>query len=161
MIQSLKRYVTSATVLCGHPARAGERRKGGKISSATISRHEISEAGFSGAVYFDDSFEKTRVDVLTFMKLNKERLLPQMIKIEAEMDQREKTFRLERSAERFASCFESGFTYIMERLHCILGNEDRRIQADCHADMIRDVLLRLQDQLRSKSFTDRADTSAF
>lgn len=157
----LKRIRDVRNRLCGHPSKAGERDKSKKISSATISLHDISPAGFSGDIYFDDCFEKVQVDVQTFMKLNKERLLPQMMKIEAEMDKREKAFRDERSGERFASCVEGGFSYLVDRLHCILNNEDRRIQADCHADMMRDILLKLQDHLRSKGFADHADTLAF
>jgi hypothetical protein len=73
---------------------------------------EISETGFSGAIYYDDGFETVRVDVAQFLSINREPLTAQMLKIEAAMDEKERAFRKERSKERFASCFDNGFPYL-------------------------------------------------
>ncbi|MGC1862850.1 MAG: hypothetical protein WA733_17480 [Methylocystis sp.] len=146
--------------LC-HPAESGERKKNGRISSAIIPQHSISEPGFIGAIYYDDKFENVSVDVDRFLSLNQERLLEQMLKAEVAMDDQERAFRQERSADHFAICFEDGFSYLLERLHCALENEDRRIQAKSHADMITKRLIELQEKLRSRDFAYLADSSSF
>lgn len=147
--------------LCGHPAEAGATTKNGRISSAIIIQHDISENGFSGAIYYDDGFEAVQVDVAQFLSVNQERLLAQMLRIETEMGEKERAFREERANEHFASCFDNGFSYLLQRLHCSLSDEGRRVQADSHATMIKDTLSGLQDHLGSKYFTDRADSPAF
>lgn len=157
----LKRIRDVRNRLCGHPSRAGERGKDNQISSATISLHDISEDGFNGAVYFDNRFEKIQVDTIKLLKTNKERLLEQMIKIEAKMDEMEKEFRDERSEERFSTCFEGGFQHLVQRLNCDLSNVDTRVLADSCSDMIEEYIVKLQDRLRSRSFADLADSSIF
>jgi hypothetical protein len=147
--------------LCGHPAEAGERKKNGLISSAIIPLHSISETGFIGAINYDDKFENITVDVDRILSLNQERLLEQVLKAEAAMDDQERVFREERSADHFASCFEDGFSYLLERLHCALDNEDRRIQSESHAKLITERLTQLQAKLRARDFAYLADSSSF
>jgi len=144
--------------LCGHPAL---RDRSHKVSSAIIIRHEISETGFAGAIYYDDGFKKVTVDVPEFLRINQEQLLVQMTKIEAAMDEKERDFRKKQSEKRFAGCFEGSFTYLRQRLICDLQDDARRIQAEIHSRKIIEVLHGLQDGLRSEGFADRADSSTF
>lgn len=147
--------------LCGHPAESGGNIKNGRISSAIIIPHEITDERFSGAVYYEDSFEKITVDVRHFLYVNRERLLLQLTNVENEMDVRERAFRDDLSKQTFAGVFESGFDYLLHRLHCSLKNEDRRIQAECHAGMVETALKELQEKLAATGFDDRANSSGF
>jgi hypothetical protein len=147
--------------LCGHPAESGGNIKNGRISSAIIIPHEITDERFSGAVYYEDSFDKITVDVRRFLYVNRERLLVQMTKIENEIDARERTFHDDLSAQTFAGVFESGSDYLLRRLWCSLENEDRRVQAECHAGMIETALKELQEKLAAAGFDDRANSSSF
>jgi hypothetical protein len=145
--------------LCGHPAEAGV--KDGRISSAIIIPHEITEEKFTGAVYYEDSFEKITIDVRRFLDVNRERLLVQMTEIENEMDARERAFREALSTQSFAEVFENGFDYLLRRLWCSLENEDRRVQAECHAGMIETALKELQEKLAAAGFDDGVNSSSF
>jgi hypothetical protein len=138
--------------LSGHPARAGENEKPPRISSAIIPDHDINQNGFRGHVYYDDMVVQVDVDVSLFLNDNQERLVIQLRKIELMMDETERQFRTEQAARPFSRCFENGFSYLVQRLHCDLANEGRVSQAQSHGKMIYDALLGLKQELVERGF---------
>lgn len=138
--------------LTGHPAWAGENEKPRRLSSAIIPDHNITQDGFRGHVYYDDGIEHLAVDVRLFLKDNEERLAAQMECIEMKMDEEERHFRNEQAARPFCTYFENGFPYLLQRLHCDLGDVGRVPQAQSHATMIRETINGLRQELEERGF---------
>jgi hypothetical protein len=92
MMSGLREIRDTRNRLSGHPARAGENEKPPRFSSAIIPDHDINRNGFRGHVYYDDMIVHVDVDVSTFLIDNEERLLTQLRKVEAKMDDTERQF---------------------------------------------------------------------
>jgi hypothetical protein len=103
-------------------------------------------------VYYDDGIEHLAVDVRLFLKDNEERLAAQMECIEMKMDEEERHFRNEQAARPFCTYFENGFPYLLQRLHCDLGDVGRVPQAQSHATMIRETINGLRQELEERGF---------
>jgi hypothetical protein len=144
--------------LCGHPAY---RNRTDRPSSAIINLRDVFETHFEGNVYFEDKFEVIRVDVEHYLNYNKERLSSQMQKIEAAMDETERAFRSLHADQPFSSCFGRGFPYLRQRLHCVLSDEDRLIQAESHAARLTEIFRELQQSLVSRGFEAEAKSLTF
>jgi hypothetical protein len=144
--------------LCGHPAY---RNRTNRPSSAIINLGDVFETHFQGSVYFEDKFEVIRVDVAHYLHDNKERLSSQMRKIEAAMDERERAFRSSHATQPFSSCFGRGFPYLRQRLHCLLSDDHRLIQAESHAARLTEIFCELQQNLLSREFEAEAKSSTF
>ena len=136
--------------LTGHPALAGQNEKPRRLSSAIIP--DIAKGGFRGHVYYDDGTENIEVNVSSFLKDNEERLVVQMQVIEKKMDETERQFRTEQAARPLPNYFENGFSYLLQRLHCNLGDAGRVPQAQSHARMIREIVCKLQHELKVRGF---------
>lgn len=145
--------------LTGHPAWAGEKEKPPRVSSAIIPDHDISQNGFRGHVYYDDVTVDLEVDVSSFLKDNEERLATQMQFIEKKMDEEERQFRTKQAARPFSTYFENGFSYLLQRLHCDLGDAGRVPQAQTHARMTRETMNKLQKELADRGF--RSATTSY
>jgi hypothetical protein len=140
--------------LTGHPALAGEKSE--RSSSAIIPYGDITKKGFRGHVYYENESENMYVEVASFQKDNEERLALQMLLVEKAMDEQERKFRNAQAAHPFSLKFENGFDYLLQRLHCDLGNEDRAIQAGTHAKMVRDRITELEKELIDREFGPEA-----
>jgi len=66
--------------LSGHPARAGEKERPHRLSSAVIPANDIGQNRFRGHVYYDDMTVDLDVDVSLFLNDNQERLVIQLQK---------------------------------------------------------------------------------
>jgi hypothetical protein len=141
--------------LSGHPASAA---KSPRTSSAIIPDRNINPEGFRGHVYYDDGFADVEVTVESFLRDNEERLTAQMREIEAKMDDAERRFRIEEATRLFSSRLEDGFSYLLQRLHCELGDAGRVPQAQSHAQMIREVMIELQRDLAHRRFGSTASS---
>jgi hypothetical protein len=142
--------------LSGHPAFAGQNERPPRVSSAIIPSHDITQNGFRGHVYYEDGSEDLEVDVSSFLKDNEERLAVQMQAIELKMDEAERQFRTEQAARPFSTIFENGFPYLLQRLHCDLGDADRVPQTQAHSQMIRELMNKLQKELAERGFGSAA-----
>jgi hypothetical protein len=142
--------------LTGHPALAGETAKPRRLSSAVISYHDVGTKGFQGFIYFDDGSEQAQVDVPLVLRDNEERLVAQMLKIEAKMDDQERQFRSEHARSPLSNHLGTGFDYLIQRLHCDLDDESRVIQAKTHAGMIREKMNGLKNDLGLRGFESEA-----
>jgi len=152
----LKEIRDARNRLTGHPALAGEREKPQRLSSAIIPYGDITQRGFRGHVYYENGFENIEVDVPAFQKDNEERLSQQMQLVEKRMDELERQFRTEQAARPFSSCFENNFEYLLQRLHCDLSDENRMIQAQSHAQTIREKMKMLEKELTERGFGPEA-----
>jgi hypothetical protein len=156
MDERLRQIRDTRNRLSGHPAFAGEKQKPPRISSAIIPNHDITENGFRGYVYYEDGIEDlVEVDVSSFLKDNEERLAAHMQVIEMKMDEAERQFRTEQSARPLCTYFENGFSYLLQRLHCDLGDAGRVLQAQSHARMVREIMNKLQQELAERGFESR------
>lgn len=152
----LKEIRDTRNRLTGHPALAGEKENPPRLSSAIIAYHDITPIGFRGHVYYDDGIQDIMVEVSPLLQDNEGRLAVQMQAIEKKMNEEERQFRIENAAQPFSSCFGNNFSYLMQRLHCDLSDEGRVVQAQTHAQMIRDVMKTLEDDLQKRGFTSSA-----
>jgi hypothetical protein len=142
----------------GHPAY---RDRTYRPSSAIINSRDVCETHFQGSVYYEDNFEVIRVDVAQYLRDNKERLSNQMLKIEAVMDDKERAFRSSHAIQPFSSCFGSGFLYLRQRLHCLLSDDHRLIQAEDHAARLVEIFSQLQQSLLSRGLEAEAKSPTF
>jgi hypothetical protein len=147
--------------LIGHPNETGAKEGKRPRSSAIINSHDIRENGFVGHVYYEGRFDRIEVDAEKFLRINTEKLCVQLEAIEAKMDKDEQGFRNKHSVDRFSNCFNSGFAYLRQKLWCTLGDDIGIVQAQSHAEMIKDVLENLQLRLNSKGFTTEANNENF
>ena len=92
------------------------------------------------------------MDVSLFLADNQERLLIQLQKIEFKMDETERQLRSEQAARPFSIYFENGFSYLLQRLHCNLADEGRVPQARSHAQMVHELMIKLQQELAERGF---------
>lgn len=145
--------------LSGHPARAGEKERLPRFSSAIIPDHDISKNGFRGHVYYDDATIVIEVDVSLFLNDTQERLLIQLQQIELKMDETERQFRSEQAARPFSIYFENDFSYLLQRLHCDLADEGRVPQARSHARMVHELMVKLQHELAERGF--KSETTSY
>ncbi len=154
--ERLRKIRDTRNRLTGHPARAGEKEKPPRLSSAIIPDRDITQDGFRGHVYYQDGIEDIEVDVSSFLKDNEERLAAHMQIIEKKMDEEERKFRTEQAAQPFSTYFEDGFSYLLQRLHCDLGDAGRVPQAQTHAQIIRETMNKLQHELADRGFKSTA-----
>ena len=138
--------------LSGHPAFAGKNEKPPRLSSAIIPGLHITQNGFCGHLYYNDGFETLEVDASSFLKDNEKRLSIQMRSVEMKMDEAERQFRAEQAERPFATHFENGFSYLLQRLHCDLSDAGRVPQAQTHSQMIREIMNTLQQELAVRGF---------
>jgi hypothetical protein len=68
------------------------------------------------------------------------------------MDEEEHRFRTEEVARPLSSSFENGLSYLLQRLHCDLGDAGRMPQAQSNAQMIREIMNKLQQELEERRF---------
>lgn len=138
--------------LTGHPSLAGETEKPRRLSSAIIPYHDITKEGFRGHVYYEDGTDRVLIDVASILRDNERQLTLQMLAIENKMDEDERQFRSNHMASPFTSYFGNGFPYLIQRLHCELDDASRLVQAETHAQMVRERICALQANLRERGF---------
>jgi len=148
----LKKIRDARNRLTGHPALAGESRKSRRPSSSIIPSFSITSQKFIGHIYYSDGTEQIEVEVAKFRQENEDHLATQMKLVESKMDNQEKAFRNSEAKRPLSAAFGTGFRYLVDRLHCDLNNEDRLIQAQGHAQRIRDVMKKLEVDLQSRDF---------
>jgi hypothetical protein len=151
----LKEIRQARNRLTGHPSLAGEKDKFPRLSSAIIPYQDITKDGFRGHVYYHDGNVDVMVDAILLLKDNEEHLALQMQAVEKKMDEEERQFRTRYASHFFSSLFENPFSYLLQRLHCDLTNEDRVIQALTHAKMIRDRIDSLRVDLMNRDLGSR------
>jgi len=148
----LKEIRDARNRITGHPARAGEKQKPPRPSSAIIPYGDITQRGFRGHVYYEDGVEDIDIDVPSFLRDNEKHLAIQMKKIEKKMDKDEREFRKDQSTRPLSACFENNFSYLLRRLHCNLSDRGRVVQAQSHAQMMRKTISSLQEELTERGF---------
>jgi hypothetical protein len=141
--------------LTGHPALAGEKGKKETriLSSAIISSNSITVSGFRGQIYYDDRSESVEVKVSALLIENEERLALRLLEIEKMIDAIEQQFRAKQSAQPFSMHFENRFSYLLQRLRCNLDDVSRKVQAETHAKMIREVVLKLRQEFEDETLS--------
>lgn len=137
--------------LTGHPALAGEKGKPRGLSSAIIEYHDVRKDGFGAHIYFEKGSERVTLHVPTVLKENEDRLVLQMLAVEAEMDNRERQFRAEQANKPLSNHFGTGFDYLLQRLRPEMDDEGRVIQAVTHAKMIRQKVTSLREDLNNRN----------
>jgi len=140
----------------GHPANADQRQNRLRPSSAIIPVHQIKDGSFEGAIYYDDGFELVTVPVREILMDNEALLAKQLLNVEEEMDRNERTFRLEQSKRPLKDHFGVNFSYLVQRLHCVLTDSGRIPQAQTHAKMIREICVNLKEDLTRRGFCDNS-----
>ena len=89
-----------------------------------------------------------------FVRKTKLLLARQLLNVESEMQKNERDFRKEQSERPLIEHFGKGFSYLIQRLHCNLSDTCRVPQSETHAGMIRDIIMKMRQDLHHRGLTD-------
>lgn len=143
--RKLRRIREARDRLTGHPSEATD---GKQLSSAIL--YDITEAGFVGAVYFEEKSERIAVNAEEYRRDNEQALIEQIKKIEKRMDDTERTFRTRQAKRPISAALPKNFDYLVRRIYCTLTNRGDAYLALSHIREVRATVFAIQKDLANR-----------